>query len=114
MHEYSLAVEVIKLAKQIAESNNAAYVTDIDIEVGNMRGVEPDTLASAIDLLKEGPLLGKASVNIKNIKGIGKCDACNREFEMNNRVDTCPYCGSFPSEIRGGNEFRVTSIVIEK
>ena len=29
---------------------------------------------------------------------------------MNQRMDTCPECGSFPSEIRGGNEFRVVSL----
>jgi Zn finger protein HypA/HybF involved in hydrogenase expression len=30
------------------------------------------------------------------------------------RMDTCPVCNSFASEIIGGNEFRVISMVIEE
>jgi Zn finger protein HypA/HybF involved in hydrogenase expression len=29
-------------------------------------------------------------------------------------MDTCPECNSFPSEIKGGNEFRVVSLMIEE
>jgi Zn finger protein HypA/HybF involved in hydrogenase expression len=48
------------------------------------------------------------------MKGKGICNTCNKEFEMNQRIDTCPGCNSFPSEIKGGNEFRVVSLMIEE
>jgi hydrogenase nickel incorporation protein HypA/HybF len=114
MHEFSLAEEVIKIARQEAEKNKALAVSEITIEVGNMSGIEPDTFESALSLLSEGSILENTFINILRIKGKGICIACGKEFEMDRRVDTCPECHSFPSEIKGGNEFRVVSLVIEE
>lgn len=112
MHEFSLAQEVIKLAEYEAEKNNAHIVSEITIEIGNMSGVDPDAFESALGLLKEGSILQDAYLNIIRIWGRGVCNACKKEFEMNQRMDTCPECGAFPSEIRGGSEFRVVSLGI--
>jgi Zn finger protein HypA/HybF involved in hydrogenase expression len=35
------------------------------------------------------------------------------EFNMSQRMATCPKCNAFPSEISGGKKFRVQSVVIE-
>jgi hydrogenase nickel incorporation protein HypA/HybF len=114
MHEFSLAEEVIRLAEHEAKRNNALSVSEITIEVGNMSGIEADAFESALGLLSEGSILDKANLSIVRLKGKGVCDSCEQEFEMNKRMDTCPQCHSFPSEIRGGNEFRVVSLVIEE
>lgn len=113
MHEFSLASEVLELARYEAEKNNAVSVTEITIEVGNLCGVEADVFESALTIISEGTILGKAVLNILKIKGTGKCSACNTEFEMDNRMDYCPVCHSLPAEIIGGKEFRVVSLVIE-
>ena len=113
MHEYSLAIEVLKLAQQEAKKNRAISVSEITIEVGNMCGVEAEPFQSALGLLSEGTILENACLNIVRIKGKGICISCDNEFEMDQRMDTCPKCGSFPSEIKGGTEFRVVSLLIE-
>jgi hydrogenase nickel incorporation protein HypA/HybF len=114
MHEFSLAVEVIKLAEVEAEKNKALSVSEIKIEVGTLSGVEPETFKSALGLISEGSILEKAFLNIVKKNGMGKCLACDIDFEMNRMMDTCPKCGSFPSEITGGKEFRVVSLLIEE
>lgn len=114
MHEFSLAEEVIKLAEHEAKKNNAISVSEITIEVGNLSGVEADAFKSALDLLSEGSILDKACLNIVILKGKGVCNTCSQEFEMDRRMDTCPQCHSFPEEIKGGNEFRVVSLMIEE
>jgi hydrogenase nickel incorporation protein HypA/HybF len=113
MHEFSLAVDVIKLAQQEAEKRMVYSVSEITIEVGNMSGVEAEPFESALVLLREGSILENAFLNILKIKGTGKCFSCELEFEMNHRMDTCPACGLFPSEISGGNEFRVVSLMVD-
>jgi hydrogenase nickel incorporation protein HypA/HybF len=114
MHEFSLALEVINLAQYEAEKNKARTVSEITIEIGNISGVEPDAFESALGLLTEGSILEKASIKIVKTSCRGICIACETEFEMNQRMDTCPECGSFPSEISGGKEFRVVSLMIEE
>lgn len=114
MHEFSLAGEVISLVRSEAEKNNAWSVSEITIEVGSFSGVEADAFKSAIGLLAEGSILENTCLNIVTIKAKGFCPSCSREFEMDQRIDTCPECNSFPSEIRGGHEFRVVSLVIDE
>lgn len=114
MHEFSLAGEVIKIAEYEAERNEARSVSEITIEVGNFSGVEAEAFEFALGLLSEGSVLEKASLNIVKTKGKGICPACDKEFDMERRIDACPECHLFPSEIKGGNEFRVVSLMIEE
>lgn len=114
MHELSLAAEVIKLAEYEAEKNRAVSVSEITLEVGNMTCIQADALESALGILSAGSILEKANLIIITTKGRGICPVCGMEFEMEHRMDTCPVCNSFTSEIRGGDEFRLVSMLIEE
>ena len=113
MHEFSLATEVINLAEREAKKAGALFVQEITIQVGDLSGVEADAFESALGLLSGDSVLDKSSIRIIRTPGIGKCNACNFEFEMNQRMTTCPKCSAFPSEVNGGREFRVLSLVVE-
>ncbi len=113
MHEFSMAIEVIDLAQREAEKNGAKTVQEITIEVGDLSGVEADAFESALGLLVKDSILGSATVNILRIPGKGRCNGCKDDFEMKYRMATCPKCQCFPSEICGGEEFRVVSLVVE-
>jgi hydrogenase nickel incorporation protein HypA/HybF len=114
MHEYSLAMEVITVAEQVAEQKKAVSVDEITIEIGNMSGVEAEVFESALRVLAENSVLEKAKLNIVRLKGKGVCLSCKKDYEMNRRMDTCPECHTLPAEIRGGKEFRVVSLLIEE
>ena len=113
MHEFSLAIEVINLAQREAEKNMARSIQEITIEVGDLSGVEADAFESALELLVKDSILENSDINIVRTSWKGKCNACNNEFEMSHRTATCPKCQCFPSEISGGEEFRVVSLMVE-
>ena len=113
MHELTLAMEVIRIAGNEADKIMAKSILEIDIEVGDLSGVEPDAFKSALELLSKDSVLNNATINILRSTGKGRCDSCDFEFEMINLTATCPKCQAFPSEIWGGREFRVLSLVIE-
>ncbi|MEI6060764.1 MAG: hydrogenase maturation nickel metallochaperone HypA [Bacteroidota bacterium] len=113
MHEFSLALEVINLAQREAEKNMVGTIQEINIEVGDLSGVEADAFESALGLLQKGSILCEAVINIVRTPGKGKCNACKQEFSMNHRMATCPKCRCFPSVISGGEEFRVVSLLVE-
>jgi hydrogenase nickel incorporation protein HypA/HybF len=113
MHELSLATEVINLACREAKKANAGLIEEITIEVGDLSGVEADAFESALELMVRDSILGKAIINIIRTPGRGRCISCDLEFVMNQRMATCPECKAFPSEVKGGTEFRVLSMVIE-
>jgi hydrogenase nickel incorporation protein HypA/HybF len=113
MHEFSLATEVISLAEREAKKAVAVAILEITIEVGDLSGVEADAFETALGLLSGDSVLDKSRIRIVRTPGIGRCNACNYEFEMNQRMATCPKCNAFPSVVSGGSEFRVLSMVIE-
>ena len=57
-----------------------------------MSGIEPEAFKSACGLLSEGSILENSCINILRINGKGIYIACGKEFEMNRRMDTGPYC----------------------
>ena len=111
MHELSLALEVIDLAQREAGKHGILLIQEILIEVGDLSGVEADAFESALKLMVKDSVLNDASISLIRTPGKGKCIACDKEFTMKYRLGTCPECGCFPSEINGGEEFRVVSIV---
>ena len=114
MHELSMAIEVINLAQREADKNRASSVQEITIEVGDLSGIEANAFESALGLMVKDSVLENAGIIIVRTVGKGKCSSCNLEFKMDQRIATCPECGCFPSEIRGGTEFRVVSLLIEQ
>jgi hydrogenase nickel incorporation protein HypA/HybF len=113
MHEISLAVEVINLAEREADRIMSDNIREITIEVGDLSGIEADAFEYALGLVVKDSILDKALINIIRTPGTGRCNSCDYEFNMNQRMATCPKCNAFPSEVSGGQEFRVRSLVIE-
>jgi hydrogenase nickel incorporation protein HypA/HybF len=113
MHEFSMAIEVISLAQREAVKSKANSIQEITIEVGDLSGIDADAFESALGLLIKDSILDQALVSLVRTPGIGKCNTCNDAFEMNHRMATCPKCQCFPSEINGGEEFRVVSMVVK-
>ncbi len=110
MHELSLALEVIELVQREAVKNSLTTVSELQIEVGDLSGVEADAFQSALEMLMRDTILDNAIIDLVRTPGKGKCHSCNSEFVMTHRLDTCSECRSFPSEISGGEEFRVVSM----
>jgi hydrogenase nickel incorporation protein HypA/HybF len=113
MHELSLAQEVVDLVSREAEKNKIISVSEILIEIGDLSGIEADAFETALDLITKATILENALKQIIRIPGNGRCTACDIEFEMENILSTCPECNAYPSEIKGGKEFRVVSITGE-
>lgn len=111
MHELSLALEVIELVQREADQRRITSVQEILIEVGDLSGVEADAFQSALELLVNGSILETTVIQIQRTPGKGRCTSCDKEIDMNHRLSVCPDCLRFPSEISGGDEFRVVSLV---
>jgi hydrogenase nickel incorporation protein HypA/HybF len=113
MHELSLATEVIELVQREAGKKGVSGIREILIEVGDLSGVEADAFQFALELIVKDSILENAVISLIRTPGKGTCRNCKSEFEMKNRLDVCPGCLSFPSEITGGQEFRVVSLIAE-
>ena len=63
MHELSLALEVCRMAGEVAEREAAAAVREIGVEVGKDAGIELDNFRFCLETLcTEPPLTGARAV----------------------------------------------------
>jgi hydrogenase nickel incorporation protein HypA/HybF len=113
MHELTIAMEIIDIANQYSEKANKSIVKEIEIEAGELSGVEYDALAFALDISKKGTVLENAKINIEKTEGRAKCNDCRTEFPLNNLYTPCPRCGKYDFTIISGKELRVKSITID-
>jgi hydrogenase nickel incorporation protein HypA/HybF len=111
MHELSLALEVIDLVQREADKHGVSAIREIEIEVGDLSGVEAEPFQSALEMMVRDTILENATILLNRSPGNGHCSACDLDFIMRQRLDSCPECQCFPSKVWGGDEFRVISIL---
>ena len=113
MHELSIAINVIEIAKEYAEKANAKVIHEIEIEVGDMSGVVLESLEFALDCSVKNTILENTKRIITKVVGKARCNNCSNEFEINDLYYPCPKCNQFNSEVIQGKELRVKSINID-
>lgn len=113
MHEFSIAKSLLELVEEEARKHGAKRVVRVELLIGILSGVEPHLLEIAFEALKEGTIAKDAHL-ILYIEGIKMyCEDCKREFEKEEINFLCPYCGSFNTTIRGGQDLILKSVELE-
>ena len=113
MHEFSLAAEIVDIVKESAMKAGKEKVTAIDLEIGEISGVEEPALLTALESLTFNTLMESAEINTTHPKGLARCKECSNEFELNDLFTLCPNCNGFYKDILSGKEFNILSIEVE-
>ena len=94
MHELSIAHSILSIAEKAAATNSHGVVTAVGLQIGELSGIETDSLAFAFSIIREGTSLQQAELKIESIRGEAKCIDCSHVFPMNNYAVLCPECNS--------------------
>lgn len=113
MHEFSLATEIVEIVKESANKADKTTVTSIEIEIGELSGVEETALRTALESLIEGSIMQGVEIKTTHPKGIARCNECQAEFELNDMFSLCPKCNGYYKDILSGKEFNIVSIEAE-
>lgn len=112
MHEMSIALNIMKIAKEEMERANGKGIDRILISVGKLSGVVAESLKFALDVSKkDGPLLN-SKIIIEEVPAKMKCLNCDHEFEADDFYVTCPNCNTYKLKALSGKELLVKSITI--
>jgi len=112
MHELSIVENIISIAKEAAEPYRPKAVESIELEIGELAGIEMSAFDFAWDIAVHDTVLEKAERKVYHVKAWAQCMICKNEFSITHYFDTCPNCGSPNKEILGGDEFKVKRITI--
>lgn len=113
MHELSIAASIVDYATEFANEHQAKSISRIEIEVGQLSGVITESLEFAMEEAVKGSVLEKAEVVLTEVPGRSRCNRCQTEFDNPDWYTPCPNCQSMDSEIIGGKELLIRSVVIE-
>ena len=87
MHELSIAMEILDIVRRESTSHGARTVTKVRLRIGDISGVETDSLSFCFNAVKE--------------------------FPANGHTVTCPSCEGFETTLLQGEELEIADIEID-
>ena len=112
MHELSIVMSIIKIAEDEARKNNASGIEEIELDIGELSGIEMTAFDFAWEQAIKSTLLEGSKRSINRIAGEGRCTDCNSVFLMQQQYEPCPACGQYLIKTEKGKELRVKSLVL--
>lgn len=73
MHEVSIAESLISEVAAAARRHGLSAVRGVGVCVGERSGVAPHALTFAFELMREGPILGSAVLDVRSVDGPDLC-----------------------------------------
>jgi len=111
VHELSLSSAIVNTVAKHAEGRR---VTVVELRVGTLRQVIPDTLEFYFEFVARGTLCEGARLKQEVIDARLRCNGCGHEWEIEIPAFRCPECAGGDVEIASGNEFEVEAIEVEE
>ncbi|HWX88088.1 MAG TPA: hydrogenase maturation nickel metallochaperone HypA [Solirubrobacteraceae bacterium] len=111
MHELSVAEAIVDVAARHAAGRR---VVKVEVKVGHLRQVVPDSLDFAFGLVTQGTALDGAELVIAHVPAAGRCRECGAESAMEGFPLCCARCGGLDMEVLAGEELLVDALELEQ
>lgn len=112
MHELSIVMGIIDLAEQQAIDHGAESVQQINLEIGELSGIDWPALEFAWQSATLNTVLEHAEFVIDKVKGIAECLDCKERFYVKSLFEPCPHCRQYMMHVVKGKELRVKSLIV--
>ncbi len=112
MHELSIALSIVNLAVQEAKNNGNSKLSELEVEVGELAGVDINGLDFSLGIILKSSRMN-VDHKIHTISPLSRCNICKRDFKSTRKYTSCPFCGSKDTRLTKGNELRLKSIIVE-
>jgi hydrogenase nickel incorporation protein HypA/HybF len=111
MHELSIAQAIVDITTRHALGRR---VVRVEVKVGHLRQVVPDSLDFAFGLVGQGTALDGAELLITHIPASGRCRGCGAESVMEDFPLCCSRCGGLDVDVLTGEELLVDALELEE
>ncbi|WP_028059417.1 hydrogenase maturation nickel metallochaperone HypA/HybF [Candidatus Solirubrobacter pratensis] len=111
MHELSIADSIVRIACAHAAGRR---VVKVELKVGHLRQVVPESLAFAFELVAQGTAAEGAELELEDVRAAGRCRGCGAESELDGFPLACARCGGLDLELLRGEELLVDSLELEE
>ena len=113
MHEMGIAMQVVKIAADsIPEHIQDPRVEQVNLKIGKLSSVVPDSLRFCFEVITKNTPLEGAVLNIEVAPVVARCRDCGIEWTIEDAVFRCKECNSGSVEVISGRELDIISIEI--
>jgi hydrogenase nickel incorporation protein HypA/HybF len=113
MHEMGIAIQILEIAAaSIPPALKGARVDKVNLRIGKLAAVVPDSLRFCFDIAAKDSALDGAKLHIEEIPVVARCNDCQVEWTIEQAVFRCEKCGGGALEILSGRELDIESIEI--
>ncbi len=109
----SIAQSILNIVQDEIARHGALRVIKVNLRVGEMTGIVPESLTFCWGLVSEGGPAEGSTLEIERVPLKARCRDCDSEFPVKGAVFECLGCGSSEIEITQGREMTLTSIEAE-
>jgi hydrogenase nickel incorporation protein HypA/HybF len=111
VHELSLSSAIVNT---VAKHARGRRVTVVNLRVGRLRQVIPDTLEFYFEFVARDSVCEGARLVQEVIPARLRCRGCEHEWAIEIPAFRCPACAGSDVEVASGDEFEVESIEVEE
>jgi len=113
MHEMAIAASLVEHVLEVARQQRAVRVDDVELEVGVLQQVVPESLELAFTAAIAGTLAEGARLKLMETPARAVCRPCAREFDAAVDDYRCPQCGQADVRIVGGHDIILKTVVCQ-
>lgn len=113
VHELSLAQGIFEIVQQYVPLEQAPTIRKIQVKVGRMSGVVPESLEFSFSAIVADTPWRTAQLDILHIATVASCSECGAHFEIKELVFHCPHCGSPAVRLISGRDVTVAGIEVD-
>jgi len=110
MQEFSIISNVIKIVGEVSENEKFTKVNKVNLKIGNMRQVVPETLQLAFETISKGTCCESAILDVEHVPVKMKCNRCSNIFIVERFDYICPECRKADLKLLEGEEIELMSI----
>lgn len=113
MHELSVTESILEIALRHAKESGANQIKNIYLVIGQLSSIVDDSIQFYWDIIARETIAESAQLHFSRIPTEFLCLECNRQYQPDGHVYSCPDCGGDRIKIIAGNEFYLEAIDIE-
>lgn len=112
MHELSICGAIADIAARHAAGRP---VKVINVRIGQLRQIVPDTLAYCWELVSAQTPLAGSRISVESVPARLRCRTCQHVTDLGAEpVFACGACGGIDTEVASGEELLITSLELEE